>query len=411
MGLHEDLEILKQEKAGYVDRLQKLDERKDKVRPELFTKLKSELDEKLVDVDTRLAEVEQAILAEQKRLEEERRREEERLAEEKRQEEEKRRKARQQRKLTPEQLAAQRAEREAARRRQVLADHADEIAGLQRAWEDQREGKRREFVAYLDSRRQQAAAFQGKINDAQMQIEELNLRREIGEFEDDPKGYDELAKPLLDQIAGHQAEIARCENDLRQAEQQMGLLAQMSMPEFEPQILEKYADELQEPEEEIYEPEEEIYEPDESGEARVLKEEEIDGESLDDDEEILTEYEEIYEDEAEESFFTKTGFVTTTINPCLIERQKSGKTRVHELIMGGGKTLIGSSETCDVFLSRPEVDSKHAWIKSDRKSQFMVKDLGSRAGTFVNGQRIKKTLLKNGDLLRVGTVEMTVKLV
>ena len=117
---------------------------------------------------------------------------------------------------------------------------------------------------------------------------------------------------------------------------------------------------------------------------------------------------------AEEAFFSSNksqNIISATINPCLIERTAEGEERVHNLILGGAKTLIGSSELCDVYLPYPSVDTKHSWIKVDRKAQYLIKDLGSKTGTFVNGKKTKKAYLENGDRIKIGDIRLTVKLI
>jgi hypothetical protein len=211
---------------------------------------------------------------------------------------------------------------------------------------------------------------------------------------------------LQHQIDQSNREIADLNAELDHAQQQREALEQLTMPDFEAQLLEKYAAELEAPaKEEVYEPEEEAG----PGGARVVHEEEIGEEALGGDEELVTEYEEMYEDDAEEQFFTSAG--ATLMNPCLIERRPNGKAHIYDLVPSGDKTFIGSREECAVCLPNPGVDPKHAWIRVDRHNQYLLKDLGSRSGVFVNGQRVKKTVLKNGDVLKIGSVELTLKLV
>jgi hypothetical protein len=418
MSLRDELATLKTEQANLVERLQKLDEKKDKVRPELYNKLRAELDGKTAALDKNLAEVEAAI-AEEDRLAEERRREEERLAEERRLEaerlaeeqrrEEARRAAESRKRQSAEEIERRHAEREAAVRQEVLDRHADELSALRAEWRRQFDAKAHEIAEYIETRKRECEDLGLKMESQRLQVEELNLRKEIGEFDDDACGYDQLFLPLQADVDKCQADIVALTQEIEVAEGQHRVLEATAEPDFAAQILEKYAAELAAPEEEeIYEPEEEIYEPPAAG-GRVVTEEEIESDSVAEDEDIVTEYEELYEDDTEEAFFTTTG--RTSMNPCLIERKANGRTHVHELVASGDKTYVGSREECAVFLPYPGIDPKHAWIRTDRHGQYMIKDLGSRGGVFVNGKRTKKALLKNGDVVKFANTELTLKLV
>jgi pSer/pThr/pTyr-binding forkhead associated (FHA) protein len=70
-----------------------------------------------------------------------------------------------------------------------------------------------------------------------------------------------------------------------------------------------------------------------------------------------------------------------------------------------GKSLIGRSEECDVFLVDPSVSRTHAIVEIVA-GEPKVRDLGSTNGTFVNGARIESSALRSGDELRFGNTEM-----
>lgn len=69
--------------------------------------------------------------------------------------------------------------------------------------------------------------------------------------------------------------------------------------------------------------------------------------------------------------------------------------------------VIGSAEECDLALEGQGLAPQHARVQS-RDQQVILKDLGSTAGTFVNGQRITQRQLNNGDRVRLGQLEFTV---
>ena len=66
---------------------------------------------------------------------------------------------------------------------------------------------------------------------------------------------------------------------------------------------------------------------------------------------------------------------------------------------------VGRGERGDVVLADPSVSREHA-IVDVRGVQAFVRDLGSTNGTFVNGRRVEKQSLRDGDELRFGNTRM-----
>jgi pSer/pThr/pTyr-binding forkhead associated (FHA) protein len=64
--------------------------------------------------------------------------------------------------------------------------------------------------------------------------------------------------------------------------------------------------------------------------------------------------------------------------------------------------VIGRSSELDMVLVEDMVSRKHAKITTDDKS-VSIQDLGSTNGTFVNGEKIRKVELKDGDRILIGT--------
>jgi pSer/pThr/pTyr-binding forkhead associated (FHA) protein len=65
--------------------------------------------------------------------------------------------------------------------------------------------------------------------------------------------------------------------------------------------------------------------------------------------------------------------------------------------------IIGRHSTNDIPLPDRTVSKRHAVLGRVR-GQAVVKDLGSRNGTYVNGERVEKAILLCGDRLKVGSV-------
>lgn len=86
----------------------------------------------------------------------------------------------------------------------------------------------------------------------------------------------------------------------------------------------------------------------------------------------------------------------------------SGKSAGRTISIKRNKLLIGRAEECDVRPLSEEVSRRHCAVIVG-PADVWVEDLGSRNGTLVNGTRIKaKTKLADGDLIKVGSLELRV---
>ena len=70
------------------------------------------------------------------------------------------------------------------------------------------------------------------------------------------------------------------------------------------------------------------------------------------------------------------------------------------------RVVIGRSRDCDIQLSDTNVSRRHAELRQEGASYWIV-DLGSTNGLEVNGQRVKRTQLSDGDTITVGSTEVT----
>jgi pSer/pThr/pTyr-binding forkhead associated (FHA) protein len=86
----------------------------------------------------------------------------------------------------------------------------------------------------------------------------------------------------------------------------------------------------------------------------------------------------------------------------------SGKSAGRSIAVKRSKFLIGRADECDIRPLSEEVSRRHCAIIVGPESVF-VEDLGSRNGTFVNGERIaERTQVTDGDAVRVGSLELRV---
>lgn len=71
-------------------------------------------------------------------------------------------------------------------------------------------------------------------------------------------------------------------------------------------------------------------------------------------------------------------------------------------------TTIGSVAGNTVVLADPAVSRKHAGIRKV-DADYELADLGSTNGVYVNGQKVPKKTLEQGDIIRVGNTEAVFK--
>jgi hypothetical protein len=71
-----------------------------------------------------------------------------------------------------------------------------------------------------------------------------------------------------------------------------------------------------------------------------------------------------------------------------------------------GRTLIGRSPDCDVFLDDVTVSRQHAELLREGET-FTIRDLGSLNGTYVNRKRIESAVLEDDDEVQIGKYRLT----
>jgi pSer/pThr/pTyr-binding forkhead associated (FHA) protein len=83
----------------------------------------------------------------------------------------------------------------------------------------------------------------------------------------------------------------------------------------------------------------------------------------------------------------------------------------HEVALREGENLLGRVEEGVAWIESPTVSRRHARILIEG-GRAILEDLASKNGTFLRGQRIAApTPLRDGDVIRLGGVAMTVRAV
>jgi len=70
-------------------------------------------------------------------------------------------------------------------------------------------------------------------------------------------------------------------------------------------------------------------------------------------------------------------------------------------VLRATRVCIGRAWDCDVALPDPSVSQRHCVLTCDEDGWLSV-DLGSRNGVFVNGERVRRRALSDGDEIRIG---------
>jgi Protein of unknown function (DUF3662)/FHA domain len=79
--------------------------------------------------------------------------------------------------------------------------------------------------------------------------------------------------------------------------------------------------------------------------------------------------------------------------------------KVHELVKE--RVVLGRSREADVRVSDLNVSRKHAEVRQ-RGDECVVVDLGSTNGTMLNGKRVDRAPLKEGDVITLGSTDVVV---
>jgi pSer/pThr/pTyr-binding forkhead associated (FHA) protein len=73
--------------------------------------------------------------------------------------------------------------------------------------------------------------------------------------------------------------------------------------------------------------------------------------------------------------------------------------------LGETEVVIGRSTECDIQLAVRNVSRKHAHVLFQNE-EYLIEDLGSKNGVFVNGIKVAKCVLRSNDQIEIGGVKL-----
>ncbi len=82
-----------------------------------------------------------------------------------------------------------------------------------------------------------------------------------------------------------------------------------------------------------------------------------------------------------------------------------GPSKGARYLLDPGSTRIGRATSNEIFLDDVTVSRKHAVI-SKEGNEYLLHDLGSLNGTYVNGELVAEKHLRDGDELQIGKFRM-----
>jgi len=74
--------------------------------------------------------------------------------------------------------------------------------------------------------------------------------------------------------------------------------------------------------------------------------------------------------------------------------------------LSGAPQRLGREAVCDLVVPDINASRSHAEVRRDPSGAWLVSDLGSTNGTFLNGRQIKSAPLRAGDVITIGTTDL-----
>lgn len=88
----------------------------------------------------------------------------------------------------------------------------------------------------------------------------------------------------------------------------------------------------------------------------------------------------------------------------------TGQQKGQDFRLFDGRNVLGTAADCDVVVFDPYLSARHCvFLIESSKCSYVLQDLDSRNGTYVNRQKIVKQDLIDNDEVRIGQAEFRFK--
>jgi len=77
----------------------------------------------------------------------------------------------------------------------------------------------------------------------------------------------------------------------------------------------------------------------------------------------------------------------------------------HDVVLRGERMVIGRLKSCDVCLADANISRQHAVLEREGVGWVLL-DMGSTNSTLINGAKVTRARLRDGDIITVGTTEL-----
>jgi hypothetical protein len=113
-----------------------------------------------------------------------------------------------------------------------------------------------------------------------------------------------------------------------------------------------------------------------------------------------TEITEDHPENTQKYFFNNSGINSENELACLQIKEGPDKTKFFQLTQD--KFVIGRDQDCDIVLSDSSISRRHAVLEKTGKL-YVIRDLNSTNGTFINGVKITEKIIQPEDEIKLGT--------
>jgi hypothetical protein len=87
-----------------------------------------------------------------------------------------------------------------------------------------------------------------------------------------------------------------------------------------------------------------------------------------------------------------------------LRKQEGGE---ETYLLGSEALTIGRNHKNDIVLLDRSISRKHAQVSVESSGKYAITDVSSGGGIYVNGERVKKSQLNNGDEIRIGDFQLS----